>query len=132
MHKFSVGVLGASGYAGRELCLLVERHPSLELAFATPRGWLRDGKTIAVRDAPTSFGPLSYSIARTGNTIRFDVQGPPRPVHSLRLRLRLPHGTAIRSVDVGGRAVRFDRSTGTIDLPSAGATSGYVVVGRTM
>ena len=26
---------GASGYAGRELCALVARHPRLELAFAT-------------------------------------------------------------------------------------------------
>ncbi len=30
-----MGVLGASGYAGRELCALITRHPGLELAFAT-------------------------------------------------------------------------------------------------
>ncbi|HEU4642729.1 MAG TPA: N-acetyl-gamma-glutamyl-phosphate reductase [Gemmatimonadaceae bacterium] len=35
MHKMPVGVLGASGYAGRELCGLIARHPRLELAFAT-------------------------------------------------------------------------------------------------
>ncbi|HVZ49576.1 MAG TPA: N-acetyl-gamma-glutamyl-phosphate reductase [Gemmatimonadaceae bacterium] len=35
MHKIPVGVLGASGYAGRELCALVMAHPHLELAFAT-------------------------------------------------------------------------------------------------
>ncbi len=35
MHKIPVGVLGASGYAGRELCALVLRHPRLSLAFAT-------------------------------------------------------------------------------------------------
>jgi N-acetyl-gamma-glutamyl-phosphate reductase len=34
MHKVPVGVLGASGYAGRELCGLIARHPSLELVFA--------------------------------------------------------------------------------------------------
>ena len=33
----------------------------LELAFATPRAWLEPGKTISVRNAPTSFGPLSYT-----------------------------------------------------------------------
>ena len=38
----------------------------LELAFATPRSWLADGKSIAVDGAPTSFGPLSYSVARSG------------------------------------------------------------------
>jgi N-acetyl-gamma-glutamyl-phosphate reductase len=40
MHKHSgarvpVGVLGASGYAGRELCALVARHPAMTLAFAS-------------------------------------------------------------------------------------------------
>lgn len=35
VKKIPVGVLGASGYAGRELCALVANHPRLELAFAT-------------------------------------------------------------------------------------------------
>jgi N-acetyl-gamma-glutamyl-phosphate reductase len=35
MHEVPVGVLGASGYAGRELCNLIARHPTLRLAFAT-------------------------------------------------------------------------------------------------
>lgn len=35
MHKIPVGVLGASGYAGRELCALIQRHPRLTLAYAT-------------------------------------------------------------------------------------------------
>jgi N-acetyl-gamma-glutamyl-phosphate reductase len=35
VHKIPVGVLGASGYAGRELCGLIQRHPALSLAYAT-------------------------------------------------------------------------------------------------
>ena len=35
MHNIPVGVLGASGYAGRELCALIAAHPQLHLAFAT-------------------------------------------------------------------------------------------------
>ena len=35
VNKIPVGVLGASGYAGRELCALINRHPRLQLAFAT-------------------------------------------------------------------------------------------------
>ncbi len=38
MHKIPVAVLGASGYAGRELCALVLRHPSLALASAGAQG----------------------------------------------------------------------------------------------
>jgi N-acetyl-gamma-glutamyl-phosphate reductase len=35
VNTILVGVLGASGYAGRELCTLVARHPRFALAFAT-------------------------------------------------------------------------------------------------
>jgi N-acetyl-gamma-glutamyl-phosphate reductase len=35
VHKFPVGILGASGYVGRELCRLVLEHQSLELVFAS-------------------------------------------------------------------------------------------------
>jgi N-acetyl-gamma-glutamyl-phosphate reductase len=35
VHKLPVGVLGASGYAGRELCALIARHQALELHFAS-------------------------------------------------------------------------------------------------
>ena len=35
MHKLPVGVLGASGYAGRELCALIAQHPGLRLQFAS-------------------------------------------------------------------------------------------------
>ncbi len=35
VNTIPVGILGASGYAGRELCTLVARHPRFTLAFAT-------------------------------------------------------------------------------------------------
>jgi N-acetyl-gamma-glutamyl-phosphate reductase len=35
VNKIPVGVLGASGYAGRELCALLTQHPRFTLAFAT-------------------------------------------------------------------------------------------------
>lgn len=35
VNTIPVGVLGASGYAGREICALVARHPRFSLAFAT-------------------------------------------------------------------------------------------------
>ncbi len=44
MHKLPVGVLGASGYAGQELCMLVDRHPHFELAFAAAHS--RAGETL--------------------------------------------------------------------------------------
>jgi N-acetyl-gamma-glutamyl-phosphate reductase len=46
VNKIPVGVLGASGYAGRELCALILRHPELELAFATAND--QRGATVRV------------------------------------------------------------------------------------
>ena len=89
----------------------------LELAYATPRPWLRPGKTIAVREAPTSFGPISYSLAREGETVRATVDVPPGLGRArLSLRLRLPSGERIGTVRLAGRRVPVERDNGTIDL----------------
>ena len=64
----------------------------LELAFATPRAWLRSGR-IAVNRAPTSFGPLSYSIdacATFGARERRPAEGASAALCGGGLRLRLP------------------------------------------
>ena len=60
MNSIPVGILGASGYAGRELCGLIAQHPRFRLAFATAneqRGQrIRAGREeitfIATDDAP--------------------------------------------------------------------------------
>jgi hypothetical protein len=88
----------------------------LELAFATPRPWLADGKGIVVENTPTSFGPVSYSIRRDGETMHVTVEPPPSTPHTLRLRLRLPDGDRLAAVEIAGRAVPYDSATGTIEL----------------
>jgi len=78
----------------------------LELAFGTPRPWLRAGRRIGVRRAATSFGPLSYSLEARTDTIHATVDVPTRPApKSLKLRLRLPRGQQIGSVTVNGKPV---------------------------
>jgi hypothetical protein len=89
----------------------------LDLAFSTPRAWLEAGKSIVVRNAPTSFGPVTYSIDRQQSAVRIDVLPPTSPApRSLRLRLRLPAGEKITAVVLAGRPVPFDPKTATIDL----------------
>ena len=92
----------------------------LDLAFATPRAWLADGKQISVTRAPTSFGPLSYSITRQGQEVVAEVVAPAK-VPSLRLRLRLPAGDRLVDVQVGSSPVPFDEN-GTIDLSGRGGS----------
>jgi N-acetyl-gamma-glutamyl-phosphate reductase len=57
-------VLGASGYAGRELCTLLARHPGLELTFATANE--RRGETMSLPGGSITFvAPDDAPIAGT-------------------------------------------------------------------
>ena len=61
VNKIPVGVLGASGYAGRELCGLVAQHPALELAFATANE--QRGQTVRLGGRPLTFqGPDDVAL----------------------------------------------------------------------
>jgi N-acetyl-gamma-glutamyl-phosphate reductase len=79
MHKLPVGVLGASGYAGRELCALIEGHPSLELAFASAHGQrgqtLRVGKRnvtfVGTEEAPLGDAALVFSALPHGASLEW-------------------------------------------------------------
>jgi len=53
VNKIPVGVLGASGYAGRELCALIAAHPGLSLAFATAND--QRGATVRVAGRAITF-----------------------------------------------------------------------------
>jgi N-acetyl-gamma-glutamyl-phosphate reductase len=76
MHKVAAGILGASGYVGRELCALVSQHPRLELAFAAANE--RRGTTahlgsadvtfIAAEDAPLGKAELVFSALPHGTS----------------------------------------------------------------
>jgi N-acetyl-gamma-glutamyl-phosphate reductase len=69
VHNIPVGVLGASGYAGRELCEIIAGHPDLELTFASAneqRGQraVFGGREIvftATEDAPLQSAKLIFS-----------------------------------------------------------------------
>jgi N-acetyl-gamma-glutamyl-phosphate reductase len=91
VHKIPVGVLGASGYAGRELCALIQHHPALSLAFATANE--QAGST-------TRIGGRDVTFIRTDDA----ALGSAELVFS-----SLPHGASeewvARIRDAGARAV---------------------------
>ena len=76
VNRIQVGVLGASGYAGRELCGLLLRHPSFSLSFATANE--QRGQTVR-------FGSAAVTYVATEDA----------PLDSVRLVFcALPHGAA--------------------------------------
>jgi hypothetical protein len=94
----------------------------LQLGFAALRSWLLPGKRIAVQNAPTSFGPVSFSITASARTLAISVSAPTRAhPRAFALRLRLPAGARLLGVTVDGRRwTPFDAKTGTIQLPRTG------------
>ena len=80
-HGRTVGILGASGYAGAELLRLLARHPDLRVAWAS--GESAAGQPLAARypGLTAAYGGLSFCTAREGLDKGADV-----------LFMALPHG----------------------------------------
>src|SRR4051812_34256394 len=79
MHKIPVGVLGASGYAGRELCGLIAQHPGLDLSFASAneqRGQRariagREITYVATEDAPLAHAEVVFTALPHGASAKW-------------------------------------------------------------
>jgi hypothetical protein len=109
--------------------LVMEDGAALWLARATPREWLRQGARIAIRNAPTHFGPVDYEIVsdvdhgRVTATVALPSRSQPEAVL---LRLRHPDAVPIRSATVNGQpwpgidpaaeCVRLEGLTGTVTV----------------
>ena len=100
-------IIEEAGFVERfRLMLLMEDGKSLWLARATPRAWLKQGKKISVKNAPTYFGTLEYEIVSDvdNGKINATVNIPSRsPAKEIWLRLRHPKSAPIKSVTVNGR-----------------------------
>lgn len=92
--------------------LVMEHGDELWLAPFVTNNWLKDGMVIAVNNAPTRFGPVSYRIKSSAGKgfIEATIEPPPRSApKQIVLRLRHPDGKPIRAVTVNGEDHRgFD------------------------
>ena len=98
--------------------LLTEDEDVLWIAKGTPRSWLSQGEKIAVTDAPTAFGNLSYSILSDvdNDRITVEIDAPDREeIGQINLRLRHPDAATIRSVNITS-------GTGTATIADDGET----------
>ena len=85
------------------MLLVMEEGDDLWLARATPRAWLEQGQKIEVSNAPTFFGPASYTILSDVEhhqiTARVEIPARNAP-QAVLLRLRHPAAAPIQSVQV--------------------------------
>ncbi len=100
---------------------------TLRLLFATPRSWLADGKTIEIKNAPTTFGNLSLAVKSELNrgevTAQIDLPAGARD--KTLLRLRLPDGYAVQSASAAGKELSVEHGE-NIDLTGLSGHVGLV------
>jgi hypothetical protein len=91
---------------------------TLRLAFATPKRWMEEGKSLNVERAPTAFGPVSFHLESHLNAgkVTGEVNLPARnsPNHAL-FRARVPDGWKVTDAEAGGTKLAVDEK-GTVDL----------------
>jgi hypothetical protein len=107
------------------LMLVMERGDALWLAPMVTNHWMKDGMKVAVRNAPTRFGKVSYAITSAAGAGHIDAVIEPHGQLSARrivIRLRHPDGKPMRAVTVGGKPHKdFDPQKETVTLaPPAG------------
>ena len=100
--------------------LVMEDGRTLWLARATPRAWLEQDQRIAVQNAPTHFGPVTFTIVSNADHGRIaatiEIPTRPRP-QSVLLRLRHPQARPIKSAEVDGQNwTDFDKDREVIRL----------------
>jgi hypothetical protein len=103
------------------MMLVREQGERLILAQAAPQHWLKHGQRVEVNNAPTMFGPMSYTIQSSVDQGRVTVQViPPRrnPCKEIQVFVRHPEGRPIQQVLVGGRPLNtFDAGSVTLRNP---------------
>jgi len=103
--------------------LLVFENPESDILWlgkAIPREWLADGKAVAVSNAPTRWGRVSFLIVShlRGGTVTAKINLPPGYSAVTKLRLRVPDGVKIRGVSLNGKPwTQFDSLQEAVTLP---------------
>jgi hypothetical protein len=106
--------------------LIREDGDTLHIGQAIPRAWLEPGKRVAATDAPTTFGPASFStVANADGTMTVKLKPPTRrPPARVALRLRHPQLKQIAEVkpstnakfDVAGETITFANLTEPLEV----------------
>ena len=129
-HFNNMGAWNKTHETGWFLCqtrimFVQERGDELWLAPFVTGNWLKHGMIVTVRNAPTRFGPVSYTIRSGVDDGHIDATiAVPRAkgLKQVVIRLRHPRGARIQSVNLGAKMHEdFDPDEDTVRLtPSSG------------
>ncbi len=99
--------------------IVTEYNNDLILAAATPARWLAPGQQIQVEDAPTHYGPVSFTLRGGAGEVRGTVKLPQRsPYRNAWLTVRTPGEGKIGSVTINGKLwTDVNAAQGRIRLP---------------
>ncbi len=128
MHRIPVGVFGASGYAGRELCALINAHPQLELAYATAnaqrgdRAWLggREVTFVATDDASIRDAELVFSALPHGASAEWIARARGEGVRAIDLSSDLRPGHTTQAIPYGLTEVAREQLRGAEVIANPG------------
>lgn len=128
VHRIPVGVFGASGYAGRELCALINTHPQLELVYATAnaqrgdRAWLggREVTFVATDDAPLRDAELVFSALPHGASAAWIARARGEGVRAIDLSSDLRPGHTTEAIPYGLTEVARDQLRGAAVIANPG------------
>jgi len=105
--------------------LVMEHGDELWLAPLITSNWLKDGLTVAVTNAPTFFGKVSYRLQSHAaqGYIEATINPPTRQAPKIVvLRLRHPDGKPMRAVTINGKPhADFDPQKETVRIAPDGA-----------
>jgi len=105
------------------MMLVREEGDRLFLAQAAPQHWFQQGQCVELRNAPTRFGPVSYTLRSDVQQGRITAQvTPPRrnPPKEIQLFVRHPEGKPIAQVLLDGKPFSgFDAGSVTLPTPRA-------------
>ncbi len=90
--------------------LLYESGDTLQLAAGIRAAWLADGKTVAVTQLPTYFGPVTYELRRSGATLTLDLQAAKPPSAGYDLHLPFPT-VSLDGAPITGNVVHLPPTT---------------------
>lgn len=121
-------MLGASGYAGRELCALVNTHPQLELVFATANAQRgerarlggREVQFVATDDASLRDAALVFSALPHGASAEWVRRVRSEGIRAIDLSSDLRPGHTAEAIPYGLTEVRREALTGAEVIANPG------------